>query len=447
MEISSPLLVGNGRLITRNERQPLVEGGCVAIEDGLIAAVGPTCDLRQNYPDARFIDAHGRLIMPGLINTHMHLYSTFARGMALKDDAPDNFVRILERLWWRLDKVLTLEDVYLSAMVAMIDCVRNGTTTIFDHHSSPGAIAGSLFRIADAAHQTGLRSCLCYEVTDREGPEVTDFSIEENRAFLQHCRESGDSLLRGLFGLHASFTVGDKTMARCAEAAAELDSGFHIHVAEAASDQAQCQLEHRKRVVHRLHDFGILGSRTVAAHCVHVDSSEIDRLQATQTNVIHNPESNMGNAVGCAPVLGMVHRGVRVGLGSDGYTCDMFESLKVANMLQKHHAGEPSVGWAEPPAMLFSENSRIASKCFGRSVGKLIPGALADVIVVDYDPPTPMRDANIDGHILFGVSGRSVETSIIGGRLVMQDRKLLAVDEAEIMARARLAAAGLWQRF
>ena len=447
METSSPLLVGNGRLITRDERQPLIERGCVAIQDGVVAAVGVTGDLQRSYPGARFIDANGRLIMPGLINTHMHLYSTFARGMALKDEAPDNFVHILERLWWRLDKVLTLEDVYLSAMVGMIDCIRNGTTTIFDHHSSPGAVTGSLLRIAEAAHQTGLRSCLCYEVTDREGAEVTGLSIEENRAFLKYCRESGDSLLRGLFGLHASFTIGDKTMARCTDAAAELDAGFHIHVAEAASDQAQCQLEHGKRVVHRLHDLGILGGRTIAAHCVHVDSSEIDLLQATQTNVIHNPESNMGNAVGCAPVLDMVHRGVRVGLGSDGYTCDMFESMKVANLLQKHQAGQPSAGWAEPPAMLFGENARIASACFGHSVGRLIPGSLADVIVVNYDPPTPMRAGNIDSHILFGVSGRAVETTIIGGRVAMQDRKLLAIDEQEIMAKARAAAARLWQRF
>jgi putative selenium metabolism protein SsnA len=439
--------VGNGRLITRDERQPLIEDGCVAIQDGLIVAVGPTGDLRRSYPGARFIDARGRLIMPGLINAHMHLYSTFARGMALKDDAPDNFVHILERLWWRLDKVLTLDDVYLSAMVAMIDCIRNGATTIFDHHSSPGAVAGSLFRIAEAAHRTGLRSCLCYEVTDREGAEVTGLSIEENRAFLQYCRRSEDSLLRGLFGLHASFTIGDNTMARCIEAAAEFDAGFHVHVAEAASDQAQCKLEHGKRVVQRLHDFGILGRRTIAAHCVHVDAREIDLLKASETDVIHNPESNMGNAVGCAPVLDMVNRGVRVGLGSDGYTCDMFESLKVANMLHKHTAGQPSIGWAEPPAMLFAENSRIASDCFGHPIGKLTPGALADLIVVDYDPPTPIHGSNIDSHVLFGVSGRSVDTTIIGGRVVMQDRRLLALDEAEIMAKARVAAARLWQRF
>ncbi|MGB9407469.1 MAG: putative aminohydrolase SsnA [Terracidiphilus sp.] len=441
------LLVGNGRLITQDDLLPLIENGCVAIQDGLIAEVGGTADLQRKHPGAQFVNARGRLIMPGLINTHMHLYSTFARGMALKDEAPGNFIEILERLWWRLDRVLTLEDVYLSAMVALIDCIKNGTTTIFDHHSSPGAVTGSLFRIAEAARQTGVRSCLCYEVTDREGAKVTAQSIEENREFLEDCKHSRDSLLRGLFGLHASFTVSDQTITRCTRLAADLDAGFHIHVAEAEADVAHCQREHGKRVVERLHERGVLGSKTIAAHCVHVNDAEIDLLRDSKTNVVHNPESNMANAVGSAPVLEMIRRGVRVGLGSDGYTTDMFESLKVANALQKHRTGHPGAGWTEVPAMLFAANAAIASDSFWRPVGKLIPGAHADVIVVDYDPPTPLHASNIAGHVLFGISGRCVETTIIGGHIVMENRKLLAIDEQEVMAKARVATEKMWQRF
>ncbi len=441
------LLVGNGRLITQDDHLPLIENGCVAIQDGLIAEVGGTADLQRKHPAAQFVNARGRMIMPGLINTHMHLYSTFARGMALKDEAPGNFIEILERLWWRLDRVLTLEDVYLSAMVALINCIKNGTTTIFDHHSSPGAVTGSLFRIAEAARQTGVRSCLCYEVTDRDGAKVTDQGIEENRAFLQDCKQSKDSLLQGLFGLHASFTVSDKTLARCTRLAAEFDAGFHIHVAEAEADVAHCQREYGLRVVERLHGRSILGCMTIAAHCVHVNDAEIDLLQGSKTNVVHNPESNMANAVGSAPVLEMIRRGVRVGLGSDGYTTDMFESLKVANALQKHRTGQPSAGWVEVPAMLFSANAALASETFGGTVGKLVPGAHADIIIVDYDPPTPLHASNITGHILFGLSGRAVETTIIGGRIVMEERILLAIDEQEVMAKARVAAEKMWQRF
>jgi putative selenium metabolism protein SsnA len=441
------LLVGNGRLITRDPSFPFIENGCVVIRDGLIVEIGPTASILAAYPAERFIDARGGLIMPGLINGHMHLYSTFARGMALKDAAPGNFLQILERLWWRLDKALSLEDVYLSSLVAMIDCIRNGTTTIFDHHASPGAVEGSLSRIADAARLTGLRSCLCYEVSDRDGVDIALQGIEENRTFLSVCQQSNDTLVRGLFGLHASFTVTDRTLAQCTGAAAEFDAGFHVHVAEAASDVAHCQRDHGKRVVERFHEWGILGSKTIAAHCVHIDDREIGLLQSTKTNVIHNPESNMGNAVGCAPVINMAERGVPVGLGSDGYTSDMFESLKVANLLHKHQTGQPAAAWAEPPAMLFNRNAELATATFGNTVGKLMPGACADVIVADYDPPTPLTTSNIESHILFGVSGRSVRTTVIAGRVVMLDRVLSSIDEEAILARAREAAARLWQRF
>lgn len=441
------LLVGNGPVITQDDRQPLIQDGCVAIRDGLIDAIGSTAEMRQSYPRSKFLDAHGRVIMPGLINTHTHLYSAFARGLALKDASPANFLQILERLWWRLDKVLTLEDVYWSAMVGMIDCIRNGTTTIFDHHASPGAVSGSLFRIAEAVQQTGIRACLCYEVSDRDGAEVAALGIEENRAFLEHVKQSGAGQLRGLFGLHASFTLSDKTLARCREVAADLDAGFHVHTAEATSDAEDCLREHGKRIVERWRDAGLLGSKTIAAHCVHVNDREIDLLRESGTSVVHNPESNMGNAVGCAPVLEMVRRGVRMGLGTDGYTTDMFESLKVANLLHKHQAGNPGAGWPEPPAMLFGGNAAIATECFGRCVGKLIPGAHADIILVDYDPPAPLHAYNLDGHVLFGFTGRSVSTTIIGGRVVMEDRKLPALDEKEIMARARASAAELWKRF
>jgi len=447
MEQSAHLLVGNGRLITHDDGQPFLEDGCVAICDGLISAVGPTAELQATHPGAKFIDARGRVIMPGLINTHTHLYSAFARGMALKDGAPGSFSQILERLWWRLDKTLTLDDVYWSAMVGMIASIRNGVTTIFDHHASPRAVPTSLFRIARAARQTGLRSCLCYEVSDRDGAEVTHQGIEENREFLQYCKDLSDNRLRGLFGMHASFTLSDETLDQCGRVAAELGAGFHVHTAEAASDAENCRREHGMSIVHRWNHFGILNAKSSLAHCVHVDDHDIEELRATRANVIHNPQSNMGNAVGCAPVLEMMRRGVRVGLGTDGYTADMFESMKAASLLLKHHAGDPRVAWAEPPRMLFEENARIATECFGRPVGKLVPGAHADIILVNYDPPTPMNAENLNSHIHFGFTGGAVETVLIGGQLVMESRQLLDIDEQEVMAKSRAAAAEMWKRF
>src|SRR5208337_3991777 len=305
----------------------------------------------------------------------------------------------------------------------------------------------SLFRIAKAARQTGLRSCLCYEVSDRDGAEVAHQGIEENRTFLQYSKDAGDDRLRGLFGMHASFTLSDATLAQCGQVAAEFGAGFHVHTAEAASDAESCRRAHDMSIVQRWNKFGVLKAATLLAHCVHINERDIEELSATGTNVIHNPQSNMGNAVGCAPVLEMLRCGVRVGLGTDGYTADMFESMKAANLLQKHHTGDPRVAWAEPPQMLFRENARIATECFGRPVGKFIPGAHADIILVNYDPPTPMSAANLHGHIHFGFAGGAVETVLIGGQIVMDSRQFLAIDEQEVMAKSRAAAAEMWKRF
>ena len=241
------------------------------------------------------------------------------------------------------------------------------------------------------------------------------------------------------------FHPSDGTLASCGEAAAQFAAGFHVHTAEALSDAEHCRRIYGKSIVERWQDMGILSRKTLAAHCVHVDDHEMELLAASDACVVHNPESNMGNAVGCAPVLKMMGRGVRVGLGTDGYTADMFESMKAAHLLAKHASGDPRAGWVEAPQMLFRVNADLAGECFGGTFGKLAPGAHADLILVDYDPPTPMTADNAAAHLHFGFSGRAVSTTMIGGRVVMQDGKLLEIDEAEVRSKAQACAAALWK--
>ena len=419
------LLIGNGTVLTLGTTNQVIPKGGILIQDSKIKEVGLTQDLKTRFPDAEFIDAHGKLIMPGLINTHMHLYSTFARGMDSKSKPPKNFGDILEGLWWKLDKLLSNEDIYYSGLTPLIECIKTGTTTIIDHHASPMAITGSLSTLALAAKEIGVRAAFCYEVSDRDGEEIAQEGIEENVDFITACQANPDPMVAGMFGLHASLTLSDHTLAACSAAAKSLGVGFHVHVAEGKEDLDDCLANHGMRVVERLAKFGILGPKTIAVHCVHIDDHEIDLLKTSQTQVVHNPESNMGNAVGVTPVLKMISKGVKVGLGTDGYTCDMFESGKVANVLQKHASADPSVAWGEIPQMLYTHNPQIASDLFGGTFGELTEGAWADVIVVDYVPPTPLDSNNWTGHLLFGVSGRCVETTVINGRVRMLDRKLI----------------------
>ncbi|HBE80637.1 MAG TPA: putative aminohydrolase SsnA [Firmicutes bacterium] len=440
------LLVGNGLVITRDDKNTIIQDGCVAIQDNLIVEVGSTAELKGKFHAARFIDAEHKLIMPGLINTHMHFYSTFARGMASKSAPPTNFLEILERLWWKLDKVLTLDDIYYSAMIPIIDCIKTGTTTVFDHHASPNTVHGSLFKIAEATGEAGLRSCLCYEVSERDGGQIADYGIQENIDFINYCNQEKNPLLKGMFGLHASLTLSDRILDKCVNENNATGAGFHIHAAEGIQDLQDAKDKYGMGVVERLDARGILGEKSIAVHCVHISPQEIEILKNSGTNVVHNPESNMGNAVGVSPVLEMFHHGVRMGLGTDGYTSDMFESFKAANCLHKHASQHPSAAWGEIPHMLFENNRKIAAEYFEKPVGRLATGAYADLIVVDYFPPTRLSAENVNSHLLFGVSGRSVETTVINGQVVMENRKLTTLDEEAICTKSRELADKLWER-
>ncbi|MBU3101216.1 MULTISPECIES: putative aminohydrolase SsnA [Clostridium] len=441
------LLIGKGKVITRDNAKSIIEDGCIAIEENKIVEIGISKDLRNKYSEARFIDAKGKLIMPGFINTHMHYYSTFARGMASDSPKATRLSEILKGLWWRLDKTLTLEDVYYSALVPMIDQVRNGVTTVFDHHASPNAVTGSLFKIADAAYEIGIRSNLCYETSDRDGEKKCDEGIAENVAFIKYCNNKNDDMIKGMFGLHASMTISDKTLYKCLDSIANLNSGFHVHTGEGIEDAKDCMQKYGKGIVERWYDAGVLCDKTIAVHCIHIKEKEMDLLKEKNTIVVHNPESNMGNAVGVAPILEMYKKGILLGLGTDGYTSDMMESYKVANIIHKHVKGDSTVAWNEIPDILFNNNRIITERFINGKVGILKEGALADVIVVDYNSPTPINENNINSHLLFGINGRSVDTTIINGRVVMENRKLVNIDEEKIMARSRELASDVWKRF
>ncbi|MCL1855218.1 MAG: putative aminohydrolase SsnA [Clostridia bacterium] len=439
------LLLGNGPLVTRDPQNPFLCDGCVAMEDGDIVEVGNTGAIRARYPEAEFMDARGGMIMPGLINIHTHIYSAFARGLSLRSPGPKSFLEILEGLWWALDRQLLLKDTAASADAAFIDCIENGTTAVFDHHASYGQVEGSLFAIAESAKRYGVRANLCYEISDRAGTDKMRAAVRENIAFIQYVGHDESGLLAGMMGMHAPFTLSDGTIEYCRSRAPE-GVGYHIHVAEGIEDVHDSLEKHGKRPVFRLYDFGILGDRTICGHCTHVSRAEIEVLAHTGSMAAHNPESNMGNAVGCPPVLDLFRRGIMIGLGTDGYTNDLLESYKVANILHKHHLGDPCAAWGEIPTMLFENNPKMAEIFFGKPIGILKPGFCADVIVADYTPPTPIDGTNINAHVLFGMNGRAITTTIINGRVRMRERQLVDIDKEAVLARCREQAADLWRR-
>ena len=440
------IMFGNGVVVTRDAQRPLINGGAVAVgDDGLISALGPTQKLRREYPGAHFVDARGGLIMPGLINLHHHAYYTLARGLRPRPGAGKGLPALLEGRWWRLDRAMNLEDVYHGAAAAFLECVRSGVTTVFDHHASYGAVTGSLSEISRAADELGLRACLCYEVSDREGESKCRAAIQENVDFIREASRRGDSMRCGMMGMHAGFTLSDRTLEACMEAL-PATSGCHIHVAECLEDTTHSLQTYGKSVVRRLRERGVLGRKTLAAHCIHLNWEDVQILRETDTAVIHCPRSNMCNAAGAADVTEYSRARVGLGLGTDGEAADMLGELAAASALCRHSSQNPDAGFEELPRALFTSNAAFANRFFETPLGVLKPGAAGDVIVLDYRPPTPLTAENLDLHLLAAAGTARVSTTAAAGKLLMEYGVLLCADEEKLLDGARKQAADLWRR-
>ncbi len=444
------MLITNGTVITLGAQNRVIENGAVYIRGDKIADIGKTKSLLANYPHAERLDAHGKIVMPGSIVGHTHFYGAFARGMAIPGSAPKNFPQILDQLWWKIDRALTLDDCKLSALVCLVDAIRNGTTMLIDHHASPNAIDGSLDAIADAVLESGLRASLCYEVTDRNGAAGAKAGIRENVRFIKKVnsqQSTVNSKLGVSFGLHASFTVSDKTLEKCLDEVGDLNTGFHVHVAEDSADEDDSLNKYGMRVVDRLHSRGVLGAKSIAVHCVNADIGEIEILRQTKTHVAHNPRSNMNNAVGVADILGMFRRGVNVGLGNDGFSNNHFAEMKFAYLLHKATRRDPRVMGADQVLqMAYTNNAKITQVFWKPRVGELSVGAFADIILLDYIPYTPLTSGNFPWQLIFGIDGGHVTHTICAGKLLMKDRELLTLDEQAIAAHAKEAAKRVWRK-
>jgi len=446
------MIIHNATIITFDEQNQIILNGAVRFATDTITAVGESTAILAQFPNEERWDVHGLLLMPGQICAHTHFYGAFARGMYIPGPPAKDFPEILANLWWRLDKALDLEGVRSSAEVCLVDAIRNGTTTLIDHHASQHAIDGSLDVIAEAVEQSGLRAALCYEVTDRDGDGATQAGIRENVRFIQRVatlkKENGAGSfaqrIGATFGLHASLTLSDETLAAAAGAAER----FHIHVAEHPADEYDSVARAGKRVVERLHSFGITGPQSIMAHCIHIDAWEMLRLRQTETFVTHQPRSNMNNAVGAAAIDAMLRGGLKVCLGNDGFSNDMFTEMKSADLLQKVMNGDPRYLGADKVLKMAVQNNRqLATLFFDKPVGIITEGAYADLILLDYYPTTPLHADNLPWHILFGVSGSHVNSTIVHGKLLMQNRELLTMDEVAITARSRAVAQATWERY
>ncbi len=356
-------------------------------------------------------------------------------------EPPANFIQILQRIWWRLDRALDEDIIRASALVGGMEALLSGTTTLVDHHASPNAIDGSLDVIEEALRSLGVRSVLCYETSDRDGPERALAGVVENRRFLDRVRREQLPLARGMVGAHASFTLSDETLAACCEAAGVLGVGLHVHAAEDAADERDAVARCGHRVADRLQRAGALDERTLLAHGVHLDDDEIGLVHAAGASLAHNARSNMNNSIGRARLAAL---GERVSLGTDGIGSDMFEESRAAFFRLREDDGGAGGDW---PLQRLAQGAHLAGRAFGEPLlGTLEEGAPADLVVLDYAAPTPVHDGSFAGHWVFGLSSRNVRDVMVAGEWFVLDRRLARADQRQLAAEALLEAERLWRR-
>jgi putative selenium metabolism protein SsnA len=422
-------------------------GDSVAIVGEKIAAVGPADEIRTAYADADVLDAGGCVLLPGLVDAHTHLYGALIGAKPPVSLPPQNFPEVLDRVWWQWDKALTETDIEISAQIGCASSLRCGITTIFDHHASPSTAPGSLSVLAETIEDCGLRACLAYEVSDRDGKTAFEEGVAENTRFIAEVIKRQDSLFRGLFGLHAVFSLSDQSLRRCGEELIDTGVGCHMHMAEHITEVQKFARTHSQPIPEYLRDIGLLRPNSVLAHTVHISEDDIQTMTSAGAFNVHNPMSNLSNGVGIAPVNRMIQMQQPVCLGSDGFF-DLPQEAVLAKIMQITASGNPSA-FSDKQAlvMLYDHNIQLAENIFGCRLGKIAPQYTADLILVAYDPVAPIFPENQISHVLNALTSGTVRTVMVNGFVVMQEGELMGIDEGLLHERAQSSAQDIWSRF
>ncbi|MFA6596533.1 MAG: putative aminohydrolase SsnA [Ignavibacteriaceae bacterium] len=419
----------------------ITSGVDVVIENEFVKAVGK--NIAANYKADKIIDASHKIVAPGIVCAHNHFYSALARGILADIQPSTDFISILKNLWWRLDRALDEESLYYSGIIGALEAIKCGTTSVVDHHASPSFIKGSLSILQKSFEQVGLRGILAYEITDRNGAKGLHDGIEESAQFTQKIQnekiEGKLHLIESAIGGHAPFTLDDKALQLMAEVVSATKSGIHLHVAEDEYDSSFSHHHYGKDILERLEENTLLNEKAILVHGVHLTNNDLEILNRHDAFLVHNPRSNMNNSVG---YMNRLHQVKNLGIGTDGIGANMFEETKFAFF--KNQEAKGKLSYSDFMKILQNGNE-ILNRYFNYSFGKIEEGYAGDVVILDYQTPTPLQSENLAGHFLFGFSSRDVETVIVNGKIVYEERAF-AFDTSGIYKEAQKAAKKLWSK-
>ncbi|MFX0169104.1 MAG: amidohydrolase family protein [Candidatus Hodarchaeota archaeon] len=436
------ILIRNALVVTMNAHRQVLENTDVLVEDSMIAKIGKNIKDRADHE----IDGRGRIVLPGFICGHTHLYGIMLRGAPLDIKPTTDFLQILDRIWWKVDTAFVNEDANASALASCYEFVKSGTTCFADTYSGPNSIEGVLDAIAKGVREVGIRGILGFEATERNSKEEGERGLKENIRFLKKLEQNPDELLNGMYSLHASFTLSDELIQKTRTQADELHAPITIHTSEGLIDVYHNIERYDKRTIERLFDLGVLGSDVVLAHCVHINRDELELIRGSGATVAHNPMSNMNNAVGVAPVREMYELGIPVCLGNDGFIFDAIENIRTAYLIHKVHHLDPRV---TTPQQVIEMATINGAQIYGLSdqLGSIEPGKRADIVILHPKPRvTPILPAGVYGYIVYGCTAHDVEHVFVNGKHIVNNHQVVTIKPEMVEKALNRVVPVLWEK-
>ena len=428
----------NAHIIDPFGETEYIENGYILIEDETIVKIG--AGSVHNISSDETIDLNGKTVLPGMINAHTHFYSALAMGMPQPKNIPTNFVEKLQEIWWKLDLALDKDSTKASFNAGLLECLKYGVTTVFDHHSSPNFTSGSLELLANTAEEFGQNISVAFETSDRNGKNKFESGLKENIDSINLFKDN--LYVHPLIGLHASFTLSDESIKTIYSKIRELPNwGIHIHVSEDKADEKDAQSKGYKSVIERLNKLNLINEHSFIIHGIHSSENDIEVLKDIGATLVHNQTSNANNRVGMLP--NSYISTMNAGLGTDGMRANMLEESQQGALIRNSHlrGGEESIDYLE---LLFKNNPEIASKVFGRKIGHLSTGYQADLAIYDYQPRTVVTKDNFAGHILFGF-GQPTDV-LSRGKYRIKNCKFIVTSERNIKTDAQKQSLRLWNK-
>ncbi len=441
------ILINNALIVTMNKNRDIIPSGFVAIRDGKIVDVG-VGDGTSKYGAEEVVEGRRTVVTPGFVCAHTHFYGVLLAASTWFGliEPPTDFQQNLQRIWWALDENITYDDTYAASLMGSILFARTGTTFFKDMNSAPNAVTNGLDYIRKGAEEVGLRGLAGFSATQRRSIEEGFKIVAENERFVKATHSDPKARVKGIFAVHASFTVNDELLIKTKELADKYGTIYAMHVEEGLIDVYHNIERYGKRPIERLRDIGFLSDRFVAVHVVQAIDEELKIIKEYGVHVAHNAMSNMINGVGVPRIQRMLELGINVAIGNDGYVFDVFDNMRSTYLVHKVVNKDPRILAPLDVIEMATINAAKALHVDDR-IGSIEPGKDADIVIIRPEfVPTPLNEKTVYGHMVNTFTGQDVWGVLVEGRWVTKERKVVTVDVEDAMERAHKIIARLWDR-